>query len=150
MSNRNENILKKITISFIIEWKKKTTKSEFTSVSYASINSKLQHSAAKLSLIYLKSPCRWAEKLASCCANKEGAYSQTSTYFIFPWGMLADEQIVHFSKTGLRLTSNSWHCSGEASLKIIHTDRNGYSNGTSPAGIYTSRLSRRTSSLNET
>ena len=51
--------------------KKKTTKSEFTSVSYASINSKLLHSAAKLSLIYLKSPCRWAEKLASCCTNKK-------------------------------------------------------------------------------
>ena len=63
--------------------KKKATKSEFTSVSYASINSKLQHSAAKLSLIYFKSPCRWAEKLASCCANKEEACSQTSTYFNF-------------------------------------------------------------------
>ena len=129
--------------------KKKTTKSEFTSVSYASINSKLQHSAAKLSLTHLKSPCKQAEKLASYCANKE-ACPQTSTYFIFPWGMLTDEQIVHLSKTGLRLTSNSWHCLGEASLKIIHTNKNDYSNATSPAGIYTSRLSRRTSSLNET
>ena len=89
-------------------------------------------------------------ELASCCTNKEEACLQTSTYFIFPWGKMTDEQIVHFSKTGLRLTSNSWHCLAEASLKIIHTDKNDYSNATSLAGIYTSRLSRRTSSLNET